>query len=97
MEIAIALHQPLSFLIGLSVMSFNLWLMHLSWDWVLNKKLVALGLPAIVVKYALLGFLLYQSLTLPWLNFLFFSLGMSVPVVVYMGVMARKLGKNEEQ
>lgn len=78
-------------------MSLNLWLTLKGWGWIINKKLIALGLPVIVLKYALLGFFLYQSLIHPQLQAAFFSLGLLVPVIVYIGSQIHQLGNSEEK
>lgn len=54
-------------------------------DRILNKKLVALGLPIIVLKYALLGLFLYLALGVPGIELIPFSLGLTVPVLGYVG------------
>lgn len=87
-----ALHKFLSFVMGAGIMTLNLALMLFGWDRVLNKKLVALGLPVIVLKYALLGFFLYFALRTSWLNLTLFSMGLAVPIVGYICYL---LGKNK--
>lgn len=71
-------------------MTLNLALMMFGWDRVLNKKLIALGLPVIVLKYALLGIFLYFALRTPWLSLIFFSVGLAGPIVGYIGYLLVK-------
>lgn len=79
-----ALHKLMSALIGMGIMTLNLALMIFGWDRVLNKKLVAQGLPVIVLKYALLGIFLYLALRTPWLSLMMFSLGLLFPIAGYV-------------
>lgn len=79
-----ASHKLLSFAMGVGIMLLNLALMRFGMDRILNKKLIALGLPVIVLKYALLGFFLYLALGFPGIELLPFGLGLTVPVVGYV-------------
>lgn len=45
------------------------------WDRLLRKKLIALSLFIIVIKYALLGVVIYKTFAISWIEPLFFSLG----------------------
>jgi ABC-type uncharacterized transport system permease subunit len=89
-----ASHNTLSFAMGAGIMLVNLALMIFGMDRILNKKLIALGLPAIVLKYALLGFFLYQALRFPGIELAPFSLGLATPVLGYICYL---LGKNKTE
>lgn len=70
-----------SFSLGAIFVWFNV----LSWAFlisrILKKKLIALSATIIVFKYAILGFLLYKLLTMPWLDRIWFSLGLGSLIV----------------
>ncbi len=74
-------HSAASFSLG----SVFVWINVLSWAFlisrILKKKLIALSVTIIVFKYAILGFLLYELLTMPWLDRLWFSIGLGSLIV----------------
>lgn len=74
----------LSYLVGSLLMVTNFLLLYWLWRILLFKKVIALALVLIVFKYAILGFLIYKTLTSAWNNPLAFSLGLLtlVPAVV---------------
>lgn len=79
----------------------------LSWAFLISrlfqKKLIALSATIIVFKYAILGVILYKLLTMPWLDRVWFSVGLgsllvSVPfyVVFSNNKGASEKGSSEE-
>lgn len=74
----------LSYLVGSLLMLTNFLLLYWLWRVLLFKKVIALALILIVFKYAILGFLIYKTLTASWNNPLAFSLGLLtlVPAIV---------------
>lgn len=74
----------LSYLVGSLLMATNFLLLYWLWRILLFKKVIALALILIVFKYAILGFLIYKTLTSAWNNPLAFSLGLLtlVPAIV---------------
>lgn len=64
-----------SFFLGGVTSLVNSLFLGLAWSLILKKKLVALGLPTIVIKYAILGIIVYWSMGLPWLQTVAFILG----------------------
>lgn len=64
-----------SFFLGGVTSLVNSFFLGLAWSLILKKKLVALGLPTIVIKYAILGIIVYWSMGLPWLQTVAFILG----------------------
>lgn len=59
----------------------NLLLLVLGWGLLFQKKQVALAIPLIVIKYAISGFIIYQSLRLPWLDPVWFIVGLTSFIV----------------
>lgn len=64
-----------SFGVGGALMFANVLLLALVWNWLIRKKLVAVGLFVIVTKYALLGIVIYQTFQLGWIEPLSMALG----------------------
>lgn len=55
----------------------NLILLTVGWAMLLRKKFVALAVTVIVIKYAILGIIIYQLMLQPWLSPVFFLVGVS--------------------
>lgn len=64
-----------SFGIGGTMMFANVVALAVFWDFIIRKKLVAVGLSVIVTKYALLGLVVYKIFELDWIEPLSLSLG----------------------
>lgn len=70
-----------SFLVGSALMMLNVATLNFAWGRILAKKQVALPVGVIVIKYAILGFIIYyiateSSLLVPW-----FAAGFSLVLV----------------
>ncbi len=55
--------QAVAFLVGTTIALVNILLLYFSWKRILQKKSVALSVGVIVIKYATLGFIIYQMAT----------------------------------
>lgn len=55
--------------------------MQFGFRWLMDKKQVALSVPLIVIKYAILGIIVYFSLNQKWLNIWAYSLGVGLVIV----------------
>lgn len=68
-------HNAWSFAAGAGVMLFNIAALWILWSRVIQKKLIALALAIIVLKYAILGIIIYQLLKAPWVSAIWLSAG----------------------
>jgi hypothetical protein len=67
--------QSLSYGLGGVVMFANVAILGMVWDRLLRKKYVALSVSIIVIKYAVLGAILYKAFNLSWVDPLVLSVG----------------------
>lgn len=70
-------HSAWSTAVGGLVVLLNLILLTVGWAMLLRKKFVALAVTVIVIKYAILGIIIYQLMLQPWLSPVFFLVGVS--------------------
>jgi hypothetical protein len=61
--------------IGYALMVGNLLFLSVAWSWILKKKFIALTTPLIVLKYALLGLILFVVVKEQNLDFVWFAVG----------------------
>ena len=71
----------LGFLFGAGVSFFNLLTLVIVWPLILRKKLVALSGGIIVIKFAILGWILYEVVTQNSLQVGWFATGLAVVVL----------------
>lgn len=71
------LHNSFSYAAGSGLVFLNFIFLASSWSLVFSKKLIALAVFLIVIKYAILGALLIYCLRQPWLNLTWFAVGVS--------------------
>ncbi|MEZ0391660.1 MAG: hypothetical protein ACAH59_05560 [Pseudobdellovibrionaceae bacterium] len=64
-----------SFAVGCLFVLVNVLLTAFLWSRIIQKKLVALSVTIIVFKYAILGLIIYQLLTVAWVNALWLCAG----------------------
>ena len=74
-------NQAISFLIGSGLVFLNLAILIWVWGRVISKKLIALAVSVIVIKYAIFGVIIYTILGHPEIKPLWFSLGLGTVVV----------------
>src|SRR4051812_14569408 len=87
------IQQAVSVLAGAVIFLISLALMAWSIDRILQKKSVALALSVIVIKYLLLAVALYWFVSQPWLNLIWFVMGVAgvVMAAVLIGLTAEDL------
>jgi hypothetical protein len=84
---ALALHifnsqlAAVSFVAGAAVMMLNVAGLHFAWSRILVKKQVALPVGVIVIKYAILGFIIYRVATENLLQVSWFAAGFSLVLI----------------
>lgn len=86
-----------SYLIGAGLILLNFLLLGLAWKLIFTQKFVALSVGVIVFKYAILGIIIFRLVKLPWVDLLWFALGVAtfmIPAVVY--AVREALNKKEE-
>lgn len=66
-----------SFELGAVLIIGNFIFLAAGWNLILQQKLVALATTIIVIKYAILGFIIYECLRWPWTRPLWLSLGVA--------------------
>lgn len=85
--------EAISFLIGAILILINAFLLWFAWKLIFTQKFVALSIGVIVFKYAILGIFIFKIIEKPWLDLLWFSMGIATfiaPAVAYAVVEARK-------
>ncbi len=85
--------EAFSFLIGAVLILVNAFLLWFAWKLIFTQKFVALSIGVIVFKYAILGIFIFKIIKEPWLDLLWFSMGIATfiaPAVAYAVVEARK-------
>ena len=83
-----ASQEALSFLFGSTLMLANVAVLAVVWWHILNKKLIALAVSIIVLKYAFIAILLMKVLSRPDVSTIWFCLGLAtlLPTVVIYSV-----------
>lgn len=71
-----AKQNGVSFGIGGALITLNIMISAKLWNWVLEKKLVALAVSLIVFKYPILVIIIIRLLREPWIEPLWFCLGL---------------------
>ena len=66
-----------SFGAGAGTVLVNFVFLSAGWGLIFRKKWVALAIAIIVIKYAILGALLYYLMQQPWLNLTWFAVGVA--------------------
>lgn len=80
----------MSVLAGGATVFLNLILLWLGWGFLLRKKFVALAAPLVVIKYAILGIIIYQLMRQPWLSPVFFLAGVSTLLASILVTLTRR-------
>jgi len=73
--------NSLSFLVGSSLIFFNFLILFWVWQKIISKKLVALAVSVIVIKYAIFGVIIYLVLKNPNIQPIWFSAGIGTIVI----------------
>ena len=81
-----------SFLIGSLLMMLNVAALNFAWGRILAKKQVALPVGVIVIKYAILGFIIYYVATTNLLSVPWFAAGFSL---VLLSAVASTFGASQ--
>ena len=71
---------------GAVMMGLNLGILAWLWGRIVKKKQIALALVVIVFKYAILGLILYKILSSPWLEPIWFCVGIGTLMVSLFAV-----------
>lgn len=74
-------HQALSFVVGAVLMLVNLLTIAWSWKNILAKKLIAWSVAIIVIKYAILGIIIYELMMGDLVDVAWFCGGMGVLLI----------------
>jgi hypothetical protein len=74
----------IAFIFGSSVSFFNLLALAVVWPWILAKKLVALSIGIIVIKFAILGWILYEVATKNLVQVEWFAVGLGVVILTVL-------------
>ena len=69
--------QPLSFVTGSLVILGSFFMLGIGYGMIFKKKLIALAIGIIVIKYAILGIIIFTLVKLSWFNPLWFSMGVA--------------------
>ncbi|MNL40402.1 hypothetical protein D3C87_1627470 [compost metagenome] len=77
LAVFIARHQIISFSAGAGVILINFLLLGWGWGLIFRKKLIALSVGIIVFKYAILGIIIFRIVKQPWMEPLWFCLGIA--------------------
>lgn len=72
-----ALQQSLSFAAGSLTILGSFIMLGIGYGMIFKKKLIALAIGIIVIKYAILGIIIFTLVKLSWFNPLWFSLGVA--------------------
>lgn len=80
-----AWQNSLSWIVGAMVVNVNLVAISWAWNLVLEKKLIALAVSIIVIKYALIAGLLYIFVGQSWFKALAFGAGVASFMIVLAG------------
>ena len=70
-----------SYAFGCGTIFLNFVLLWMGWSLIFKKKLVAVSISIIVFKYAILGIIVFRIANQPWLDPLWFCLGIASFVV----------------
>lgn len=88
-----------SYFTGSFLLYFNTLVLTFAWSLITKKKLVALPVMLIVIKYAILGVIIYQILNQEWLSYLEFFLGLGslILTVVIFGLLQNLRNEKETE
>jgi|GEM_PF-6608373 len=76
-----------SWLLGGLMMNLNLQALSWAWSLIFQKKLIALAVSIIVIKYAILAGILFSSLSQAWFHALAFGAGIASLMIVLTGTL----------
>src|SRR5690348_9151075 len=88
----------IAFLFGVFLGGGNFFILHFCWSRILKKKLIALSIGIIVIKYATLGFIIYQTAVENWFHMGWLSAGFGTVVPTALATAFRLMNndmKNE--
>ena len=71
----------ISFSAGGALVGINFLILGFAWSLIFQKKLIALAVPIIIFKYAILGLIIYQVIQSPSIDLLWFCLGIGSFVI----------------
>ena len=74
-------HSAASFAAGSGIVLANVISLAVAWSRMIQKKLIALSVSVIVFKYAILGIIIYNLLSLKWVDKMWLCVGLSSLVV----------------
>ena len=77
----VSLPASFSFILGSALMMLNVAALHFAWSRILAKKQVALSVGVIVIKYAILGFIIYRVSTGNYLPVAWFAAGFALVLI----------------
>ena len=80
----------LSFFAGACLAFVNLVVIAVTWTWILTKKLVALSTFAIVFKFAILGWIIWELVASGRIQIGWFGAGLAVTVLSVLSMTLRK-------
>lgn len=67
----------IAFVAGSLVIAGNFLFLGLAWSFIFKKKLIALAVPLIVFKYAILGLIIYQLVKVISIDLFWFAMGIA--------------------
>lgn len=73
--------EAISFFIGSTLIFTNLSILFWVWNRIISKKLIALAVSVIVIKYAIFGVIVYLILSHPIIKPIWFSIGIGMIMV----------------
>ena len=73
--------SAISFASGGTLVALNFLILGFAWSLIFQKKLIALAVPLIIFKYAILGLIIYQVIQSSSLDILWFCLGIGSFVI----------------
>lgn len=85
-------HNGLSFLVGGLLIFVNFVFLSSGWSLIFKKKLIALAVLLIVIKYAILGIIIYHAVRDSWVEPVWFALGISSFVATILVYTQRQHG-----
>ncbi len=71
----------ISFAAGSALVGINFLILGIAWSLIFQKKLIALAVPLIIFKYAILGLIIYQVIQSSSIDLLWFCLGIGSFVI----------------
>lgn len=73
--------SAISFAAGGALIAVNFLILGIAWSLIFQKKLIALAVPLIIFKYAILGLIIYQVVQSSSIDLLWFCLGIGSFVI----------------